>query len=381
MPISFSELAQGQAFSRSSEDDGLHDSFDRVFKVLLSSPSEVYDPQDYCKVYIGDPHPFNPNQTCHAFDAKFDGESRMVNIITFKYRSFSSQVASGGGDKDPKQNKPDIRLANWTTDVTLIERPSNIWRKADGTPAEVSARVWSAPLNPVGDRYDDVTRLRPIVTIRVEQFESSDPLKMNNFAGFINDREIKLGTYTFPYHTVMFRGVTHKPHSETFGTYLFRGWLATYELMYDPNRVYFVNADGSPPADGKWVPTAIGWDRLQILEGFNVLNNRKDDPDVDWKALALKHQDGKILFSSGVASYADNVQNTVTRAMVTVPEYQNGGLLQRPSSSPVALNADGTPRNLWKTQSNGYKLQPLMSIYQTQPDCDLVNTLQLRLTN
>lgn len=385
--ISSIELAQGQSFTRSAEADGQHDIRDRVFKVLMSYPSEKYDPQIFCGVKIGSPHPENKFLTCYEFDCKFDGDSRLVNFVTFKYKNFASQFASDQmKDHDPKQDSPEIRVANWTTSMSLMERPANIWR----TYPPANTDLWKRPANPNGDLYDGVTILRPVTSFHIEQYEPNDPIKLNKYGGWINSKIVRLTTrttYDFPVHTLMFRGVTYKPHVETFGSQTFRGWLVTYELLYDPNLVVLPKPDGSPPTASAdpddpipYAQTVIGWDRLQVVEGFNVLNNRKDDADVDWKALALKHMDGQILFTAGATSYATNVQNTVTRAMVTVPEYQSGGLLQRPSSSPVALNADGTPRNLWKTQSNGYKLQPLLTIQQTQYEFDMVKVLNLRLT-
>jgi hypothetical protein len=385
--ISSVELGQGQAFTRTSEPDGSHDTRQRVFKVLMSFPGEKYDPQEFCGVSIGSAHPDNSFLTCYEMDCKFDGDSRLVNIITFKYKNFASQFASDQMKTDPKRDAPNVRVANWTTSTTLVERPANIWRKYQGANGQ---DLWETPANPNGDLYDGVTIMRPITSFHVEQYESDDPIKHNKYCGWINKLTIDLTAntkYTFPVHTLMLRGITYKPHVETFGSQTFRGWLATYELLYDPNLVVLLKPDGSPPdvSDNQndeipFKQITVGWDRLQVLEGFNVLNARKDDTDVDWKALALKHIDGKILFTNGATSFADNVQNTITRAMVTVPEYQSGGLLQRPSSSPVALNVDGTPRNLWKVQQNGFRLQPLLTIQQTQYEFDMVNVLNLRLT-
>ena len=95
MPKFATELTQGQACTRSSEDNGLNDTSQRVYKVILNHPAEVFDPQAFCGVYVGYRHPFNLNQVCFSFDAKFDGDSRMVAIVTFNYKSFATAAAWG----------------------------------------------------------------------------------------------------------------------------------------------------------------------------------------------------------------------------------------------------------------------------------------------
>jgi hypothetical protein len=362
MPIASSELAQGQAFSRSSEDDGLRDTFDRVFKVLLSSPSEVYDPQAYCNVYIGSAHPFNYNLTCHSFDAKFDGESRLVNLITFKYKSYSSNEASGGRD-DPKQKAPADRKCEWTTDTSLMEVPADTWLPPVG--------AWQAPVNVLGERFDGVTKQVPVTNIKVDQFEPFDPLKNLKYVGYVNNVAMVLGSMTLEPKTVLFRGVSQKPHVETFRDQTIRGWIVTYDFVYKRNEVQYPGANGGP------IVEVVGWRRLQPLEGFNVLNDRLGDADVDEQGLTLEHEDFKVLrtfVTPSTYSYAAGTQGKRMRAMVGFP-CPTGGWAQRPSSSPIALNADGTPRKI-DPANNKY---PLLELYDVQPLGDLTQLLGLRL--
>jgi hypothetical protein len=79
--------------------------------------------------------------------------------------------------------------------------------------------------------------------------------------------------------------------------------------------------------------------------GFNIFNDGTTRADVDVKALALQHENGKVKFgANNVVVLADNLVQKKARAMVSVPA-GDGGWLQRPSAQPVALNDDGTPRN------------------------------------
>lgn len=380
MPKFATELAQGQAFSRSVDENGLSDTFVRVFKVVLTSPSEVFDPQTYCNVFIGNPHPLNPNLTCYSFDAKFDGDSRMVSIVTFNYKSYASSAGSSSGSGDHKQKAPDERPANWSTDTSLMEMPCDSWRKwSKANPTAYSP--WSFPINMMGDRYDGVSKLAPITTIRIEQHESFDPLRNTNWVGYINEDVIFMGGWKFEAHTLMLRGVSSKAHIETFGTKVFRGWTATYEIAHKNNVVEYVGESG-----GK-VVEALGWDRLQPLEGLYVKNDRLGDADVDEYGLSLQHADYKVLSTAPTptgytyaASDGKSTQGQRMRAMVGFP-CPTGGWAQRPSASPIALNKDGTPRNLRDVQADGVTpvRYPILYRYQTQNSTSFMSNLNLRL--
>ena len=67
------------------------------------------------------------------------------------------------------------------------------------------------------------------------------------------------------------------------------------------------------------------------------------------------------------------------RAMVGIPSIDGqGGMFQRPASSPVALNSNGTPRKIDQNAAN--PLDPIVLRYQVQQDIDFASTLNLRLT-
>ena len=365
MPKYATELTQGQAFSRTSQEDGVHDTAQRVYKVVLLHPAEVFDPQDYTGTYIGARHPFNLNLVCTSFDSKFDGDSRMVSIVTFNYQSYAS-VASSSGRTDPKTMEPSTRPANWTTDVSLIEIPATTWRQANISDGK-SSGAWRAPINPAGDRYEGVTKMVPTTTIRIEQLEAQDPLKNSQWVGTINSEPFQIGSLGILRHTLLFRGVSSKPHVETFGKQTFRGWVATYEFSHRENYTKINDTLTCSP----------GWDRLQIVEGYNVKNvaGAENRADVDPYGLALQHANYEVVQPFALAK---NQAGKKSRAMVGIPSVDGqGGMFQRPASSPIALNNDGTPRLVDPNAAN--PLDPVILRYQVQNDIDFA-ILNLRLT-
>ena len=364
MPKYATELTQGQAFSRTSQEDGVHDTAQRIYKVMLLHPAEVFDPQAYTGTYIGGRHPTNLNLICTSFDAKFDGDSRMVAIVTFNYQSYASAAASAGRP-DPKTMEPSTRPANWTTDVSLVEIPATSWRQANISDGK-SAGAWRAPINPVGDRYEGVTKMVPTTTIRIEQLEAQDPLINNQWVGTINSEPFQIGSLGILRHTLLLRGISSKPHVETFGNNTFRGWVATYEFSHRENYTKINDAVACSP----------GWDRLQIVEGYNVKNiaGAQNRADVDPYGLALQHANYEVIFPLQIpAAFAGKK----SRAMVGIPSVDGqGGMFQRPASSPVALNSDGTPRLIDPNDANA--LDPVVLRYQVQNDIDFA-VLNLRL--
>lgn len=371
MPKAVTELTQGQAFTRSSEEGGISDSAQRVFKVILSAPSEQFSPQAACGVYIGSIHPSNPNIVCFDFNARFDGESRMVALVTFNYKNFNSNAASNNREEQ-RTKSPEIRLATWTSDTSLYETPCLGWRYWLSSANDNDPYV--PPKNPAGDTYEGVTELQPVTTFRVEQMTVSDPMANIAYVGYINNKLVQLGSLNCNPHTLMLKGVSATPHQESFNAYLWKGYKVVYELAYRRNLV-------AMPADfndrnGAQVQVEIGWDRLQVLEGQRVYNSGLNTAGVDSRALALKHVNFQVY---SPLAYADNSQNTWVRAMVSIPSMDGGGWVQRPASSPIAMNSDGTPRDL-TSQFAGKYLSPILLRYQTQLDADLQSVLSLRLT-
>lgn len=356
MPKLVSEVVTGSQFTRSMQDGSVADSQVRVFKIILSQPNEVIDPQTHCDIRVGDQHPINTNIICKSFDVRFDGDSRLVMIVTFNYESsaHASQV-------DQNNQPPELRAANWTTSTSLIETPVYRWRKRNvvGWAADEPA------VNPAGDIYDAVTQLTSIVNVSIEQFSVLDPTRFNLYGGYINDNVMTLGTLTMEPHTVMFRGVTSQPHVESWGGEIRRGWKSTYEFAFKRNRTRIMLGAAEGEVD-------LGWDIAVPQSGFNV--NAFAPPggaDDDVYAQPLKHSAGRIV--PVLALPVGVTPGEKVRAMVRVFEYEDGGVSQAPSASPIPLNDNGRPR------INTANPKVLVYGYQVQPSINLTQTLQLRL--
>lgn len=353
------ELSQGQAFGRSVEDAQAADTSERNFRVILSAPNEVYSPQSVCGVYVGDRHPLNPYLTCSGFDAKFEGDSRLVNIITFKY-------SSNPGPQDNKQQEPSVRPPMWSTSTSLQECPVTVWKRRYSDTS--SSGSWTAPLNPAGDRYEGISKLEPVTSITIEQYEAMDPTRNIKYVGRVNSTAMALGSMIMPPRSVMFRGLQSKPHVEPFGTLVWRGWICTYEFAFRDNITTYYAASGE-------VRDSIGWDITQIVEGYNIINDGLNDATVDQGALNYKMDDtpaitpnwaGRTLVETGVKYRA--------LVKVSAPGGDPNKLIsQRPASQPVALNANGTPRAVDTATP-----KVLVYRYQIYEDCDFKSVLGLR---
>lgn len=337
-----SEIPQGQQFSRSANDGVISDAQTRVFRVLKDSVYEYVNIPQACGVSIGQPHPQNAGIYCTSFDGKYEGDSRMVLVCTFQY---ASNASSGNPSEDKKSKPPDIRPANWATSSVTYEVPASAWKK-DGT------STWVAPANPVGDRYDGATKMEPLITFSIDQYEATDPTKNLSIAGVINEFTFTIGSFSAPRHTLMFKGVQSQPVAEPWGDQFFRGWKATYEFVYKRNYV-----------DGLG---AIGWDIAIPQTGFNVRafvppGGATDDP----YGQPLRHSQGKIvptLLLPETISAGDKV-----RGMVKVFEYENGGASQLPCAQPIPLNDNGRPRDV------NADPQVLVYRYQVQEDCNFAD--------
>ena len=356
MPKLVSETTSGSQFTRSMQDGSVADSQVRVFKIILNAPNEVVDPQVHCNIRVGDTHPVNTNITCKSFDVRFDGESRLVMIVTFNYESQAHSSQQNQNDKPPE-----LRAANWTTSTSLIEQPVYRWRKrfAVGWAADEPA------VNPVGDIYEAVTQLTSIVNISVEQPEVLDPTVHNMYGGYINDETITLGNLVMAPHTLMFRGVQSQPYVESWQGSFFRGWKSTYEFAYKRNVTKIMLAAGEAEVD-------LGWDIAVPQTGFSV--NAFAPPggaDDDVYAQPLKHSAGRIVPT--LALPVGVTPGEKVRAMVKVFEYEDGGVSQAPSASPIPLNDNGRPR------INTANPKVLVYGYQVQPSINLTQTLGLRL--
>lgn len=321
MPKLVSEISSGHQFSRSSENGVLADAQTRVFRVILNQAGEVVDPTEACGIRIGDPHPINTNIYCTSFDIKFEGESRMVFLCTFQYQS----TAGADSNEDPKSQPPDIRIANWSISTSLIEIPVTKWREVD---AQGVAGALKDAHNPVGDLYEGITTLVPIVTFVFEQFQFSPPSVWATDSGKVNGTSVTLPGQTCEPRTLLFRGASGRPAVEFWGDQLYRGWNTSYEFAY----------------------RADTWDIRIPQSGFNIFNtpfgsaNGAQGQNVEAGSLLLKHEGGKIKGWPNSIEPADGTGAEKTRAMVLVYEYETGGASQLPSAQPIPLNDNGSPR-------------------------------------
>ena len=345
MPRRVSEISSGGQFSRSSEEGRIADSQTRVFKVLLN-PGETADLQEACGVYIGNQHPYNENIYCTSFSAQWDGESRTVLVCTFQY---GSRAGSGGDSAaDPGSISPDIRPANWTTSTSLVEVPASEWYVV--SEFGVAADSLTPAKNSADDMYDGISYLTAMVNISVDQLEATDPTRHIAFCGKVNSVNLSLGSLVMQPRTLMFRGVSCKPTVESYGKFIFRGWVATYEFAYRSD-----TWDMRIPQSG------------MTVKAFNPAAPRGDQ---DPYGQMLKHTSGGKIKTAPL-----ELPETVTagdrgRAAVRVFSYTDGGASQLPSAQPIALNDDGTPR----------LGAPLVKRYCPYDQIDLAQALQLRLT-
>lgn len=360
MPKLVSEVVNNTQFTRSMTDGVLADSQNREFKIIMSSPQEVVDPQVVCGVKIGDKHPNNTDIICKTFSVRFDGDSRMVMLCTFSYES-SAHASSSEGKPDPNNQPPDVRPANWTTSTSLIEVPAYTWRERTliGWTAEKAAA------NPVGDIYDAATQLTSVVNIVIEQFEDIDPTRHSLYGGYVNEEVVNLGTLEMLPHTLMFRGVQAQPHVESWGGQIFRGWKCNYEFTYKRNRQKLFLGAAEAEID-------VGWDIAVPQTGFNVIAFAPPGgADDDLFGQPLKHAQGRVVPTVMLPSGVNPGEKV--RGMVKVFEYEDGGVSQLPSASPIPLNDNGRPR------IHTADPKVIVRAYQVQPSINLTTTLKLRL--
>lgn len=346
MSTTVSEITAGQQFSRSSEGGRLADTQTRVFRVLTTTPGEGVDIQEVCNIYIGNQHPVNENIYCKSFDAKYEGDSRLVLLCTFQYGSAAGSDGSGGGN-DPFSIAPDVRPPNVTTSTATIEVPVYEWKEVNDAGEEIDEELVPAK-NPVGDWYEGVTAMWYIMTISVEQFVQDDPTRHSTWVGYVNSDTLRLGSLEIAPRTLLFRGLSMKPSLESWGDRVYRGWMATYEFAYKP----------------------ATWDLRIPQTGYNVKAFSVNMQGVENYGQPLKHKSGKVVtplaLPDGVSA-GDKV-----RAMVKVFEYENGGVSQLPSAQPVALNDDGYPMSS--------SLTPKIKRYSVYDTTDLGTALSLRIT-
>jgi hypothetical protein len=368
VPQEVLELLSGNTFARSSNEGQLSDSATRVFRVLKTEPTEVFDISDVCNVYVGDQHPVNSQLYCVSFDSRTEGDSRMLAVCTFNYQSTPGAGGAGAGagaGTDPKSQSPLVRPANWSISSSLYEIPIWSWTKRTGN------NQWSnqpePAANPAKDFYDGVSAFDAMVTISIQQFEPRDPTRHARHVGAINSDSFITGSLASPPHTVMFRGISATPIAEFWGTQLYRGWNCTYEFAYKANdtRIHF-----GENGEGGFQLVELGWDIAVPQTGFNVKAFAPPGDEMDeLDGQPLKHVGGKIVAPRALPTQV--APGDKVRGMVKVFDYQGGGAAQAPCAQPIPLNDNGRPRSA--------TLAPLVYGYQVHRAINFQQVLNLRL--
>jgi hypothetical protein len=324
MPKIVSELAQGNAFGRSSDGGGAADTATRKFKVLLYSPGESWNVFEAIGVNIGDLYSESSPIPCVSVQAQHDGDSRVVCIVTAEYRS------SAGADPsapDPKSQDPEVRPAMYSMSTSLTEIASWAGKKVTNG----SSGGWAAAVNPVGDMYDGVTRLEPVVTINIDQYSLYDQSVQLGYCGYVNSDPFQFSGLTIAPHCCMLQSIQSSPVVEQFGGRTFRGFKVTFGFAVRSHWTL---------VQGNFEP--IGWDIALPQTGMNIRNTGLGRSDVEQLALTLKHKEGKVVepfvIELGYLGFK-------MRGNVGIAAFEDGGVCQRPCAQPIALNDDGTPRN------------------------------------
>jgi len=336
MPKLVSELAQGKSFSRSAEGGELADQATRTWKILLNTPNESFIISDVVGVNIGDPLGSANPIPCVSLEARADGESRLVRIVTAQYRS-----TAGVGSTDPGTLSPLSRPATYSMSTSLTEIAcwggSVVTGNASG--------VWSPAINPAGDIVDGITRLEPVVTINIEQYSQGDMSQMLGYCGMVNSDSFVFSGLTIGTHCCMLQSISSQSVVETFGNSTFRGFKVTFGFA--------VRAHWTVTRSGY---EAIGWDIAVPLCGRNIINSQGSDVDAD--TLMYETKEGKVTAPLTLVKPGSRCPAQVTLAA------GDGGWAQVRAADPVPLNDDGTPRSRGATPPvliNRICIQPEMA--------------------
>lgn len=319
MPKNVVELAQGNTFTRSSDANQLVDSATRSWRVILNNANESWDVSATVGVSVGDYYAESLQIPCVSIDAKADGDSRLVRIVTATYRATPGTSAS----VDPKSQEPTVRPAVYSMTTSLSEIATWVGKKNNSS-------TWQAMTNPNGDMYDAVTRLEPVVNIAIEQYSQADGTSLLGYVGYVNSESMSFSAMQIGAHCCMLQNISSTPVVERFGASLFRGFKVTYTFC----------------VRGHWTFTrsgvaAIGWDHAVPQTGFNCKNVAPNTPGIEPTALQLKHDESYVVKTPYELAVPTN---TIHRAMTDISGV-NSGVRLVAASQPIALNDDGSPRS------------------------------------
>lgn len=344
-----SELQTGE-FTSSSDGGVQAFSAKRQWRVVRDSPDEVININTVIDVNIGDPYSSANPIPCISVDAKRDGSSRLVQIITATYKTTPGGVGgggSGGGGSDPRSSAPQVRPAMYSMSSSLQQVAAR-----GGYILTENGLVGPGTFtNSAGDIVDGMTRLEPVVTINIDQYSFTDQSNLLQYVGHINSDQFTFNALTIPTHCCMLQSISAKGHVENFGNSIFRGFLVSFQFAYRKHVCEEISVGD----------TSIGWDSPIIDSGYNIINTGLNSAQTEQEHLNLEHEDMQVAQPQQLATGTDGVK---CRAAIVIAG-QDGGMVQRPAAQPVALNADGSPRSR--------SLQPRVFRAQTQPEVTFGN--------
>lgn len=343
MPKSFVELAQGNTFTRSSEGGSSVDAAQRQFKVVLNAPNEAWLVDEVLGIKIGDPYSQTNQIPCVSWEARADGDSRLVKIVTFRYRSTPGGVdgsgggGGGGGGSDPRLKSPEVRPALYQLSSSLQEVPA----VGGGVLTSVGYGEVAAFKNSAGDLLEGLTRLEPVVNLQITQYAYTDQSGLLQYTGFVNSDQFVFSGHTVPIHCCMFQGLSVSPYVESG----FRGFQLQFQFAFRWNYCPGVQFNGSSP---------LGWDQPIVESGYNIINTGLNNSQVQQEHLVYALDDaGNIASPKTLKSQGGKMRAQIPAGGV------DGGERQHGAASPVLLNADGSPR--------ARTLGALVARVQTQP--------------
>lgn len=345
MPKSFVELAQGNVFTRSSEGGSSVDSAQRQFKVILNSPDEAWNVDEYIGIAIGDPYSATNKIPCVSFEGRADGDSRLVRIITFRYRSTPGGVDGSGGSavgggSDPRLQPPATRPALYQLSSSLQEVPA----VGGGVLLQSGYTDKPAFVTPVGDLQEGITKLEPIVNLQITQYSYTDQSSLLQYTGFLNSDQFSFSGHTVPVHCCMFNGLSVSPYVESG----FRGFQLQFQFSFRWNFSPGVEYNGNDP---------LGWDQAVVLSGYNILNTGLNSSNVEQEHLLYKLDPDESGFLAEPLALGRPGEKV--RAQIPGQADSSGRMRQHAAASPVLLNKDGSPRSR--------SLEPIVYRYRTQP--------------
>ena len=330
MPRKVSELAQGNAFSLSSDGGGAAYRATRKWRVLLNAPDENWDIFQAINVNIGDLYSAANPIPCVSVEASHEGDDRMLCVVTAEYRSTPGADPSVA---DPKSQDPTVRPALYSMTTSLSEIAAWGGKVVTGG----SSGAITPATNPVGDLVDGITRLEPVVTINIDQYSTSDMSNTLGYCGYVNQSAFTFSGLSIGTHCCMLQSITSTPVVEQFGTATFRGFKVTFSFAVRSH--WAVTRNGYE---------AIGWDIAIPQTGFNIINSGLSRSDVDQKSLVLEHRNGRVyVWGGNQITLAIGTEQKKVRGMITVAATgsDDGGYTQIPCAQPIPLNDDGTPRD------------------------------------